>query len=373
MNNTDRPDRIHLRASFRLWVFALVAAAIGFGHSAMAQSAEEPLSVGLYESPPFVMFMDDGTPEGLAIDLWTTLSDTLGLVYEYRTFETIRNLTEATETGDIDVAVTNLTISEERHQRMDFTQPWFDAGLRIMVVGEGSTGWRAIYNGLSDAGHIEAYMWLGFVILLGTIGFTLFDRRFDQDFHPKWMDGFAHSFHTVMQIAVSGRMPTRKNLFGWIGRIGQALWLIVGLGVVAYVTSSVTSVMTTLAITETINGPEDLPGKRIGVFEGSIAQGFGEARGYDIRVFERVDHAAQSLVDGQIDALVADAPVLEYYAYTNPGLNLDVVGPIFAPDKYGFALPLGSDLTKPLTTNLLALWEDGTIRKLDTDYFGHAW
>ncbi len=89
-------------------------------------------------------------------------------------------------------------------------------------------------------------MWLTFIILLGTIGFTLFDRRFDKDFHPRWMDGIAHSFHTVMQIAVSGLLSSRKNLFGWIARIKQPLGLIVGLRVVAYITSLVTSVMATL-------------------------------------------------------------------------------------------------------------------------------
>ncbi|MCR9089683.1 MAG: transporter substrate-binding domain-containing protein [Rhodobacteraceae bacterium] len=373
MTLTDWHHGIRSLIKSLLWLTATLVATVSSVQSVSAQAADSSIVVGLYESPPFVMFADDGTPEGLAIDLWTLLADDLGLDSEFTTFDTIRELTGAVESGRIDAAVTNLTISEDRIQRMDFTQPWYDAGLRIMVASEGVTGFRAIYNGLADAGHLQAYGWLLLVILIGTIGFTVFDRKFDKDFHPRWRDGIAQSFHTVMQIAVSGRMPSRKNLFGWIGRIGQALWLIFGLAVVAYITSSVTSVMTTLAITETINGPDDLPGKRVGVFEGSIAQEFGEARGYELRIFERVANAAQALVDGQIDALVADAPVLEYYAHLNPGMNLSVVGPIFAPDKYGFALPLGSDLTKPLTINLLALWEDGTIRALDTDYFGHRW
>lgn len=356
-----------------LCLLGMLATTFAAGTVVYGQEASRSVTVGIHESPPFVMFDETGTPNGLAIDLWALLAEENALETDFVTFETFRELRDAVEIDAVDVAVTNVTITEDRIQRMDFTQPWFDAGLRIMVASEGTTGFRAIYNGLADAGHLRAYGWLLIVILIGTIVFTLFDRRFDKDFHPRWLDGIAHSFHTVMQIAVSGRMPARKNLFGWIGRIGQALWLVVGLAVVAYITSSVTSVMTTLAITETINGPDDLPGKRVGVFEGTIAQDFGEARGFDIRTFERVANAAQALVDGQIDALVADAPVLEYYAHLNPGMNLSVVGPIFAPDKYGFALPLDSELTKPLSIGLLALWEDGTIRALDTDYFGHEW
>ena len=41
----------------------------------------------------------------------------------------------------------------------------------------------------------------------------------------------------------------------------------------AYVTSSVTSVMTTLSLTNQINSVADLPGKSIGVFAGSVAEG----------------------------------------------------------------------------------------------------
>ncbi|WP_224814742.1 transporter substrate-binding domain-containing protein [Hasllibacter sp. MH4015] len=340
---------------------------------AIGQQGDTPLTVGIYESPPFVMYPDDQSQEGLAIDLWNELADRLERESTFVRFETFGDLTRAVESGQIDVAVTNLTITEDRHARMDFTQPWFDAGLRIMVMDEGATGLRALINGLADAGHLRAYGWLALVILIATFAFTVFDRRFDKDFHPRWRDGMAHSFYSVMQIATSGKMAARKNLFGWIGRIGQALWLIVGIAVVAYITSSVVSVMTTLAITDQINSPEDLPGQRIGVFEGSIAQEFGQVRGYNLRSYSGIAGAVAHLTDGRIDAIVADAPVLEYFAISNPDMNLNVVGPIFEPDRYGFALPLDSDLTRDLSNHILALWEDGTIRALDTDYFGHEW
>ncbi len=351
----------------------LLAAQLVSAPARAQEDATTAATIGIYESPPFVMFNSDGAPEGLAIDLWSLLAEDLGLETNFVPFDTLRDLTDAVVAEEIDVAVTNLTITEDRIRRMDFTQPWFNAGLRIMTHGDGATGWRAFINGMADAGHLRAYAWLAFAMLVATLAFTIFDRRFDKDFHPRWRDGIAHSFHTVMQVATSGRMPTRKNLFGWIGRIGQALWLVFGLAVVAYVTSSVTSVMTTLAITDSINGPDDLPGARIGVFEGSIAQDFGEIRGYDLRTYPGIAAAAQDLVSGEIDAVVADAPVLEYYAIQNPDLVLNVVGPMFEPDRYGFAVPQDSTLTDELTVRLLRFWEDGTIRGLDTDYFGHEW
>ena len=48
-----------------------------------------------------------------------------------------------------------------------------------------------------------------------------------------------------------------------------------------------------------------------------------------------------------------------------------MVGRIFAPDKFGFALPYGQDtLIYPITVRLLSLQEDGIVRALAQQYFG---
>jgi hypothetical protein len=216
-----------------------------------AQESAEPervLDVGVHVSPPFVM-EEDGAYTGMAIELWQGMAGNRNVTSNYVTFETIRELIDATEAGDIDIAVTNLTITKARHERINFTQPWFDAGLRIMVNTDRGVGIGAVLAGLTDAGHLEAYGWLALVIVVATVLITLFDRRFDPDFPRRWREGIADSFYSVMSVATSGRPAARKNLFGWVGRIWAAFWLICGIAVVSYVTASVTSVMTTLSLT----------------------------------------------------------------------------------------------------------------------------
>lgn len=361
-----------------LWLMtslSLIGALLVFSSPVAAQ--DEPnstnVSVGLYESPPFVMADTGEAPAGMAIDLMIELSQKLNFNPEYVFYPTVSELVEAVQSGEIDVAVTNLTINQRRAELVDFTQPWYDAGLRIMIHEDAATGFGAVIQGLSSAGHLEAYAWLITVIILATILLTLFDRRFDKEFHERWRDGIAHSFHSVMSVATTGRPPSRKNLFGWIGKIWSAFWLIVGVAVVAYITSSVTSVMTTLAIEDTINGPADLPGKTIGVSDGSTAEDFARTFGFGVQTYPGVATSAQALISGEIDAVVGDAPVLEYYAHINPDLGLDVVGQIFQPEKYGFALRLDSPLTQQLTVELLGLKQDGTIDRINSNYFGSDW
>lgn len=344
---------------------------------AFAQNAtgvtRETVKIGLYESPPFVMAGSAENPSGMAVDLWEKLAEGLEITSDYTVYPSMSELRKATQRGDVGVAVTNMTVTHERAKTVDFTHPWFDGGMRILTNQTADTGLAAVIRGLSSAGHLKAYGWLALVIVLSTLGLTFFDRRFDPEFPKRWRDGVANSFHNVMSVVTSGRIPSRKNLFGWVGRIWSAIWLVCGIGVLAYVTSTVTSVMTTLAITGTITGPGDLPGLTVGVFEGTVEEEFAVTMGLDTRSYPGIESAVTALGAGNISAVIGDAPVLEYYVKINPGLGLDVVGPIFEPDKYAFALEPGSPLRKPITVQLLALKEDGTIDQLKRDYFGDAW
>ncbi|WP_235911970.1 transporter substrate-binding domain-containing protein [Mesorhizobium xinjiangense] len=340
--------------------------------AAIAQSETEPapgaVNVGVYVSPPFVV-AQNGTYDGMAIELWEAIAGKLNLATRYVAYPTIRDLVNATRDGEIDAAVTNLTITRNRAERIAFTQPWYDAGLRIMVPQEGTGGFWSVVSGLGNAGHLRAYAWLLLVIVAGTIGLTLFDRKFDPAFPKRWRDGVAESFYHVVSVATAGR-AARKNLFGWLGRFWQAAWLVVGVGVVAYITSSVTSVMTTVSLESGIHSLADLPGKTVGVFTGSVAEDYVTELGIASRSYSDIDAAAAAMNAGTVEAIVGDAPILEHFAHENVGDDVAVVGNIFHPDKYGFAFLHDSDLTHPVTLRLLEFIEDGTVERLRSRYFG---
>lgn len=327
------------------------------------------VKTGVYLSPPFVM-ENNGQYTGMAIELWEVFAQSLGLQAGYVRYETLADLVGAASSGDVDVAVTNLTVTRDRAERIDFTHPWFDAGLRIMISEDRGTGFRDMIGGLQASGHLRAYAWIASIIVLATILLTVFDRRFDKSFPKRWRDGIAESFYSVMSVATSGKPVSRKNLFGWVGRIWQGLWLVCGLAMLAYVTSSVTSVMTTLSLNNQIHSVADLSGRPVGVFTGSVAEQYARGAGLDVRAFPHMEDAAEALVAGHIAAIIGDAPVLEYYAHTNKRLPLAVVGAIFEPDKYGFGLLHDSDLTRALTVELIGAHESGRIEEIRKKYFG---
>lgn len=340
----------------------------GQATSAQADVGRE-LVVGLYINEPFVEKTKDGSYTGMAIDLWRGLAFALGYTYRFEEYGSVRELLEATASNRVDVAVANLTITEQRAHIVDFTQPWFDSGNRIMIASNQSS-FGNLLEGLHNAGYLKAYAWIVGVILAATVLLTIFDRRFDPNFPRRWRDGFAESFYTVMLVATSGKPTTRKNLFGWVGRIWQGLWLAFGVAVVAYVTSTVTSVMTTLSLTNQITGLDDLNNQLVAVMSGSAQEEYARSVGLRVRGFGHLDEAVAALLEGEVAAIIDDAPVLEYYQHTHSDQPLEIVGRLFERQKYGFALPLGSPLTRPLTLAILAAIDADQVDELKSKYFG---
>lgn len=362
-----------MRAGYRATIafILLVISLLWSQAAALAQQPSEPLNVGIYVNPPFVMKTGEKFT-GMAVELWEDLAAKLDRQYHYVEFQTLHDLVAATASGKVDVAVTNMTINQSRAERIDFTQPWFDGGMRIMTGTEQGKGIGNLIAGLNDAGFLKAYAWIVLIIMVATVLLTFFDRRFDRSFPRNWPEGIAESFYTVMSVATSGKPPSRKNLFGWIGRIWQGLWLVCGIAVLAYVTSSVTSVMTTLSLTNQINSIADLADKPVGVLTGTVEEDFAREQGLQALPFPGLGDAIESLMKGEVTAIVADAPVLEYHDYTHPDQPVKVVGRLFEPDKYGFALPRSSPLTHPLTLAVLGAIDAGEVERLRSRYFGSS-
>jgi polar amino acid transport system substrate-binding protein len=373
------PLRRTRRLAFPLALAAALGAALA-GVGASAQPATQPtaepaahpapkaVKIGVYINPPFVV-KEGGVYSGMAIELWQKVATELALVSQYQEFPNATELVKATADGAVEAAVSNISITTSRAQAVDFTQPWFDAGLRVMVHADSGVGFKEVMSGLRDAGHLANFAWLAVAILAATVLITAFDRRLDADFHPRWRDGLAENFHHVIALAIKGEAK-RKNLFGWAGRIGQGLWLLFSVAVIAYVASSITSVMTAAHIANRINSVTDLEGRMVGVRRGSVAENAIKMFDVRTRTFNHVEDAAAALVRREIAAVVDDNPLLEYFAHTHPDLPLDVVGNTFHPDKYGFAFTPGSTLTKPVSLRIIGLEESGEIERLRARYFG---
>lgn len=86
---------------------------------------EDVLRVGMdLQYPPFETFDDNNEPMGISVDVAASLAEELGLKLEVVNMD-FSTLIPALETGDIDIAIASMSITEEREEKVDFTDPYF--------------------------------------------------------------------------------------------------------------------------------------------------------------------------------------------------------------------------------------------------------
>ncbi len=126
----------------------LAAMAAGFmAVTSFAAMATDQLRVGTHPTFAPFEFMDSATREyvGFDMDLIREIGKRAGLQVELVNMG-FDGLIPALMTGNIDLAVSGITITEERKKRVDFCDPYYQAGQSLMV----RTAQKDQYNQISD-------------------------------------------------------------------------------------------------------------------------------------------------------------------------------------------------------------------------------
>ena len=109
----------------------------------------------------------------------------------------------------------------------------------------------------------------------------------------------------------------------------------------------------------------DLKGKKVAVQLGTTGE--EEAKkidGVTVKPFDTADLAFQELMNGQVEAVVVDAPTTTVYTDRNKD-KIKTVGEPFTDEKYGIAVcKKNTDLLNKINAGLAAVEKDGTIRQL---------
>src|SRR5688572_8131299 len=114
----------------KLLAVAAFAALATIGTGAVQPVAAETLTVGAYPAnPPWENKKEDGTFEGFEVDLVNEIGKRIGADIEIQDLG-FQALFAATSSGRIDMAISSITITDERLQSRSFTQGYYDPDLR---------------------------------------------------------------------------------------------------------------------------------------------------------------------------------------------------------------------------------------------------
>ena len=357
-------------------VTLMLALVLGLGWPSLiwAQNTPAELRVAAFTLPPLVINKGDQLT-GFSIELWEEIAARLKLKSSYKILPDPNSCVESVRSNNADICVSGIFYTTERDKVIDYTYPTLNAGQRVMVRAQGvdTEGQiRPLHDWFSLLFSRSAAIWLIgalIIILIPAHVVWLLDRRSQEGVIPAktYFPGIFHSLLWAFTALVSQVQAMPRN---WLAGIFAAIWMFAGVVFVALYTAQLTTLLTVQQIRGTINGPSDLPGKRVGSVASSTSATYLRNIKADVHEFPSLDEMYQALLDGKVDAVVSGSPLLAYYAENEGRGRVKLVGAEVEKNDVGFVVHLGSPLRKRVSNQLLELHEDGTYQRIYAKWFG---
>ena len=326
--------------------------------------------IGTKIAPPFVMREPDGSWTGLSVDLWRDVAAQLGFRYEFREASTPAALVDGVAQGRYDAALAAVTVTPDREQRVDFSQPYFDSGLSIAVPRSLESGWRATLATFFSWGFVRLVGALTVVLFGAAMGVWLFERRANpEQFGGSAAAGLGAAFWwsavTMTTVGYGDKAPRSLG-----GRLVAIVWMFTSVGLISGFTATIAASLTQHRLDTEIHGPADLRQRVVAVVRSSTAEDYLRVRHIRTDSVDTIEAALAAVDSGAAAACVYDTPILKFALQDHPALVLLPV--TFEPANYAIVLPQHSPLREAIDVALLEhvqgdAWRARVERYLGTD------
>jgi polar amino acid transport system substrate-binding protein len=345
---------------------------LGFLVAPISAEVEAPeVRVGVVVVPPLVM-EQNGALTGFSIELWNAIAKRLKVQTSYQVLPDGIALEEAIRSKRADLTPT-IFITSARDASFDFSYPILESGLQIMVRETDTTlaAPRPVLDMLRLLFSRTTLEWFGVALLLVLIPahlVWLLERQHNNGIisNRKYFPGiFEAGFWGLSTLTLQSEGMPRQ----WAARVLSILWMFAGVVFVASYTARLTSTLTIERIVGSIEGPGDLPGKKVATLANSITADYLREQKAQVQEFA-ADEMFKALLDKKVDAIVAPSPLLLYYAAHEGKGRVRMVGPVFNTKPVAIELQLGSPVRKKIDSALIAFDEDGTYQQIYNKWFG---
>ena len=324
------------------------------------------LRIGIKHAPPFITLREGFSPEGLSIEFWNQVHESIPLGYQFVIFEDVSSLTEALSKGEIDLSINPITVTQKRMERFDFSQPYFISGT-AMVFHERNLLLTMIslifsLDFLSAVGSI-------FVIIgiVGVIMWGIERRRNRTMFHPGFHglgDGMWWSAVTMTTVGYGDKVPKTKT-----GRIFGFFWMFAAIVLVSGLTAFITSSLTRKAADDDISTVADLRSLEVATVGKSSVATYLDIFDVPHETYPGIDQALDALNRDEVEVVVYDRPILTFYMNRGNYRSLALSQNNLKTDYYSFTYPKGSSLKNELDPMIVKVLRSNTwnlkLRSLD--------
>jgi polar amino acid transport system substrate-binding protein len=339
---------------------------------ALSLSADT-LKIAISDFPPCVILEKDKAPSGFDIDVLDSVLNRAGLQSQYIISNKFSDLLIGIDKGIYDCATAGITITGERENKFDFTHPYLNSGLSILINKSATVNpLKTIFRYLSNVGPMLLLILL-FTGLYGVLMFFLEkwfahkDSQFSPDNTLKGLfNGYYYANVATTTMGFGDFVPKSVP-----GKVLTILMAIIGIYfILPYATANMNMALQQEQEVYAISSPEDLSGKIVATEEGTTSVTYLEKLGCNVKLVQKINDAYDLLGQKKIDAVVFDMPTIKYCIRNQGKNNFRVSGSMFDRQSYGFALKNNSPYREVLNENLADFMRTEDYWNLHKKWFG---
>ncbi|KAD1306628.1 hypothetical protein E3N88_43033 [Mikania micrantha] len=354
-------------------------------------SNENKLRVGVPAKGGFVQFVDANIdPQtkqvevtGFCVDVFKAVVGALpyAVKYDFIPFVTpdgkkpagsYNDLIHNLSVGKYDAVVGDVTILANRSDYVDFTLPYTEAGVSLIVPikDEKKSAWIFMRP-------LEKELWIttaAFFIYTGLVVWIL-EHRVNKEFRgpPGQQVGlvFWFSFSTLV-------FAHREKLISNLSRFVVIVWVFVVLVLTSSYTASLTSMLTVEQLRPSYTDINEIRrnGESVGYQEGSFVKdmlikqmGFNETQLKNYSTFEEYDNALKlGSRNGGVSAIMDELPYIRVFL-AKYCTKYIMTGPTYKTAGFGFAFPKGSPMVRDVSRAVLQVTEEQMLN-ISNQWFG---
>ncbi|KAL4558534.1 hypothetical protein LXL04_036735 [Taraxacum kok-saghyz] len=294
---------------------------------------------------------------GFCWDVFYTAFNALGygvgieiIPYPYKDGRTYNDLIEKVHFKEYDVAIGDITITENRSLYVDFTLPFTDLGTGTIARNAKKSIWIFLDPLSADLWITSAcfFLFLGFII-------WFIEHRTNKEFQGST----SQQIGTTLWFAFSTLVYAhRENVKSNLSRFVVTVWVFVVLVLTSSYTATLSSVLTVQQI-----GMKDIEVRLQGAspLRGAIYNNL------NFKIEKLYTHEAytKALSNPHVDAIVDEILYVKTILEMYPGSHFSLIAKASTTNGFGFVFQKGSPMAGELSTQIKKMREDGTLKALE--------
>ncbi|XP_039115621.1 glutamate receptor 2.7-like [Dioscorea cayenensis subsp. rotundata] len=255
-----------------------------------------------------------------------------------------------------DAVVGDITVIANRSQYVDFTVPYTESGVSMVVPVMD----RRRKNAWTFAEPLSTSLWIAsgvFFIFTGIVVWIL-EHRVNLEFRGPPSNQIGTIFYFTFSTLVFAH---RGSMMNNISRIVLIIWLFVVLILQQSYTASLSSILTVEQRQPTLTDFSELirSKSKVGYMVGSFVLRLLKGSNFDesrLIPYKTSDEYEEGLSSGTVAAIIDEIPYLKAFLHNHCG-KYTMVGPIYKTNGFGFAFPIGSPMVVDISRAILNITE----------------